>query len=87
MPTAASREHFANELNEEDIRLIKDNLDLPKVEDNGDISFFNGFLSEQLLFRTATGAELDKAGFIGRGFQNRNRHSDSIRMLYKKGDE
>lgn len=83
VPTAANREHFANELNEEDIRLIKDNLDLPKAEDGGNISFFNDFLSEQLLFRTATGVELDKAGFIGRGFQNRNRHSDSIRVLYK----
>lgn len=83
VPTAANREHFANRLNEEDIRLIKDNLDLPKAEDNGDIPFFNGFLSEQLLFRTATGVELDKAGFIKRGFRNRNRLSDSIRVLYK----
>lgn len=83
VPTAASREHFANELNEEDIRLIKDNLDLPKAEDNGNVLFFNGFISEQLLFRTAMGAELDKAGFIGRGFRNRNRHSDSIRVLCK----
>lgn len=83
LPTGANREHFVNELNEEDISLINDNLSLPKAEDDGNVPFLNGFLSEQLLFRMATGAELDKARFIGRGFQNRNRYSDSIRVLYK----
>ncbi len=83
LPAIANREHFVEELNEENISLIKDNMTLPKAEDDGNVPFFNGFLSEQLLFRMATGAELDKAGFIGRGFQNRNRYSDSIRVLYK----
>lgn len=86
VPSAANREHFANQLSEEEANLIKDNLLLPKAEDAGDAAFLDRFLSERLMFGTATGAELDKSGFIQRGFQNRNRSSDSVRILYKASD-
>jgi hypothetical protein len=87
LPVAVRDGDFANVLDEEDLALIKTNLEAPKAEDRGDESFFDDFLSEQVTFRTAPGPVLDKAGFKGRGFQNRNRlPSDSVRVLHKGAD-
>jgi len=87
LPVAVRDGDFEKVVDDQDMDLIQKNLDAPKAEDRGDGPFFEDLLSERLTFRTATGAVLDKAGFMGRGFTNRNRiASDSVRVLHKGAD-
>jgi hypothetical protein len=87
VPVAVRDQDFAKLLNDEDVALIEKNLAVPQAEDSGNTSFFNEFLSGQLMFRAASGKVLDKSGFIGRGFTNRSRiPSDSVRVLHKSSE-
>jgi cupin domain len=87
VPVDVGEGGFGNVLDAEAEALVEKNLEVPNAEDHGDGTFFEDFLSEQLTFRTAPGAVLDKAGFTSRGFKNRKRKaSDSVRVLHQGPD-
>jgi hypothetical protein len=71
----------------EDISLIEKNLAVPKAEDSGDSAFFDDFLSEELMFRAASGKLLNKQAFLKRTPANITRiPSDSVCVLHKSPD-
>lgn len=73
---------FSNQLTPEEVALLQKNLEFPIREDAGDAPFFDGILSDQLMFCGVDGVVLDKARFIGRGFVRRGRNSaGSARVL------
>lgn len=89
-PVAGQDLDFVKELSDAEMTLIRENLLVPQHENKGGDAaqqFFERFLSEQLTFRTASGAVLSKARFIGNGFVDRKRRaSDSISILYKSSE-
>jgi hypothetical protein len=87
IPVGQAMEPFQNVVDDELATLIQKNVEVPRAEDAGSVPFFEDFLSEEVVFRTAKGAILDKEGFMARGFANQGRvPGDSVRVLHRAQD-
>ncbi len=83
-----SDEDFSKKLDDQDLSLIKKNLEVLKAEDSEDRefyrAFFDDFLFEEFTFRGADRKLLNKRAFLERAPANFTRiESDSIRILHE----